>query len=181
MFAQISAVNKQVATYVAATDYCKIFDEDMHSLYLLAFLLTADEDKAEKCFVGGLEACVEEVGVCLEDPRSSARRSIAKHAIQMISPAPVEGANDFFVSSMTASWGTRDPFAVIVSLCAFERFVFVMSILEGQSDEDCQSLLRCSRHDVVMARKGALRLLVATNSAQGFAQEAAYIWPGLLN
>jgi hypothetical protein len=44
------------------------------------------------------------------------------------------------------------PFDVILSLCVFERFVFVLSILEGQSDGDCLIVLRCSRREVVMAR-----------------------------
>jgi hypothetical protein len=30
-----------------------------------------------------------------------------------------------------------------MALNAFERFVFVMSILEGQSDDECSTLLRC--------------------------------------
>jgi hypothetical protein len=48
------------------------------------------------------------------------------------------------------------PFAAILSLAAFERFVFVMSTL---SDEECAILLRCSRRDVMMARMLALKRL----------------------
>jgi hypothetical protein len=43
-------------------------------------------------------------------------------------------------------------FLLLSTADAFERFVFVMSILEEQSDEDCAILLRCSRRDVMMAR-----------------------------
>jgi hypothetical protein len=181
MLRQEPAVNEIVTTYTAASDYCKIFEEEMHSLYLLAFLLTADKDKAERCFVGGLEECVERIGACLEGPRSWARRSIVKRAIGMVRPVPEEGASEFFVSAGRASSGTSNPFEVIVSLCAFERFVFVMSILERKSDEDCQSLLKCSRQDIVMARKAALRLLVEGNAGYGQSYEAINIWPGLLN
>lgn len=39
------------------------------------------------------------------------------------------------------------------SLRAFERFVCIMSVFEALSDEDCQSLLRCSRQEIVMAEK----------------------------
>jgi hypothetical protein len=38
-----------------------------------------------------------------------------------------------------------------------ERFVFVISILEEQSDEECAILLRCSRRDVMIARLLALK------------------------
>jgi hypothetical protein len=41
---------------------------------------------------------------------------------------------------------------LVESRLPFERFVFVMSILEGQSDEECATLLRCSRRDVMMVR-----------------------------
>jgi hypothetical protein len=41
-------------TYAAAADFGEVFTEEMHSLYLLSFLLTADKDKAEQCIVGGL-------------------------------------------------------------------------------------------------------------------------------
>lgn len=37
-------------------------------------------------------------------------------------------------------------------LGAFERFVFVMSILEGWSEQDCARNLSCSRLDVTIAR-----------------------------
>jgi hypothetical protein len=181
MLPQEPAVGGIVTTYAAANDYCKIFEEEMHSLYLLAFLLTADRDKAERCFVAGLEECVDRIGACSEGPRSWARRSIVQRAIRMVRPAPEEGANEFFVSAGRASSGTSNPFEVIVSLCAFERFVFVMSVLEGKSDEDCQSLLRCSRQEIVMARKAALSLLVAANSGYAQSHEAIHIWPGLLN
>ena len=50
-----------------------------------------------------------------------------------------------------------DPFGAILLLDAFDRFVFVMSILEEQSDEECAHLLRCSQRDVMIARLVALK------------------------
>ena len=43
------------AEYASRGDFCRIFDQQMNSLYLLSFLLTADREKAEQCFVSGLE------------------------------------------------------------------------------------------------------------------------------
>jgi len=37
---------------------------------------------------------------------------------------------------------------MLVALADFERFVFVMSVLEGYSDQDCSVLLGCSEQDV---------------------------------
>jgi hypothetical protein len=83
MLAQLQSVDESVMQYAAVTDFRKIFTEEMHSLYLLSFLLTADKDKAEQCFIGGLGECVEGIGC-------GARRAIIKQAILMMRPAPEE-------------------------------------------------------------------------------------------
>jgi DNA-directed RNA polymerase specialized sigma24 family protein len=153
-------VDGRAAPYRTGTDFCKIFAEEMNSLYLLAFLLTADSDKAEQCFVCALGECVEETGAFMEWAHSWARRTIIKQAIQMIMPAPERVDQVSFVSLNEASVsGKYNPMGAIVALSAFERFVFVMSILEDQSDEDCAILLGCSRRDVMIAREVALRRL----------------------
>ena len=46
--------------------------------------------------------------------------------------------------------------ALILRLEYFERFVFVMSVLERYSDQDCSVLLGCSRQDVGETRMRAL-------------------------
>jgi hypothetical protein len=52
-------------------------------------------------------------------------------------------------------------FARIVALNSFERFVFVMSILEKYSAQECSLLLGCSRRDVIDARTVAIRHLAS--------------------
>ena len=49
MLAQLESVDERVIQYATVTDFCEIFTEETHSLYLLSFLLTADKDKAERC------------------------------------------------------------------------------------------------------------------------------------
>jgi hypothetical protein len=56
-------------------------------------------------------------------------------------------------------------FARIVALNSFERFVFIMSILEKYSAQECSLLLGCSRRDVTKARIPALRHLASANIA----------------
>ena len=101
----------------------------------------------------------------------------------MFRAAAKEGADGFLINARCVTTaGTSNPFAVIVSLRAFERFVFVMSVLEGQSDEDCQRLLRCSQQEVMMAREVALRLLTEAAPGCELGQEkGTYTWPQLLN
>ena len=181
MLPQVHSVGETATTWAGAADYYKIFDEQMNGLYLLAFLLTADEAKAEQCFVGGLEDCTRESGASTTGPLYRARRAIVRYAIEIIRPAPEQGISGNFSMDASVASGTSNPFAAIVSLGEFERFVFVMSILEGQPDEDCRSLLRCSRQEFVTARKLALGLFATTDLVYGCAQEEMNIWPGLLN
>jgi hypothetical protein len=175
-------VGETAPRYATATDYYRIFVEEMDSLYLLAFLLTADKDMAEQSVVRGLGECVERIGVFMDRARSWARRAIVKDAIRKIRPDPQKGANEFFGS--VATWdvvGVSNPFVFIASLRAFERFIFVMSVLEGQPDEDCQSLLSCSRRQVVTARKAAMKLFGAATGRFEFDHEGFFIWPSILN
>ena len=43
----------------------------------------------------------------------------------------------------------------VLGLKPFERFVYVMTVLEGYSDQDCSLLLGCARRDVLAARSRA--------------------------
>jgi hypothetical protein len=181
MSAQAQMGNKTVKTFSTTADFYRMFAEEMDSLYWLAFLLTADNNMAEQCFVGGLGEHVNQTHVPTERSRSWARRAIMEDAIRIIRPVPEKSANGCFVNVESPNVDTRIPFAVIVSLRAFERFVFVMSVLEGQSDEDCQSLLRCTRQELVMARNGALSLFVESSLGYERNGEASSIWPRLLN
>jgi hypothetical protein len=62
MLAQAQIVDEAVTPYAAAADFGEVFTEEMHSLHLLSFLLTADKDKAEQCFIGALGECLEGMG-----------------------------------------------------------------------------------------------------------------------
>src|ERR1700687_2903712 len=84
---------KQIARstpYASCKDFRQIFSEDMNSLYLLAFLLTGDREKAEQAFVCGLEDAVEGNPVFKEWARSWARRVIIQNAVRAINPRPAQ-------------------------------------------------------------------------------------------
>ena len=165
MLRPMDFVDERAIPYPTVTDFLKTFNEEMHSLYLLSFLLTADHDKAEQCLVSAMGECVEGIGVLVDWARSWTRGAVLKHAIQMIMPVP-EHTDCVSVISRKRSVAPAEnnPFATIVLLDAFERFVFVMSILEGQSEEECANLLRCSRRDVMIARVLAIKRQSSTDS-----------------
>jgi uncharacterized membrane protein YebE (DUF533 family) len=70
MLEPMHVVDERATPYATAADLFKTFTEEMHSLYLLSLLLTADNDKAERCFVSAMGECLEDSGVFLELTRS---------------------------------------------------------------------------------------------------------------
>jgi hypothetical protein len=95
----------------------------------------------------------------------------------MIMPAP-ERADDFSSTLLKGSgtFGKIKLFDAILGLNAFERFVYVMSVLEKQSDDDCSTLLKCSRRDVIIARALALERLANTYNTCDQPVEAGVAW-----
>ncbi len=153
-------VDERARSYPTVPDLFKTFSEEMHSLYVLSLLLTADNDKAEQCFVSAMGECAQGNAVFMEWARSWARRAVLKCAIQMIRPVPQHPDTLPFISlKAPATSAENNPFAAIVALGAFERFVFVMSVLERLSEQECAILLDCPRRDVLMARVLALKLV----------------------
>jgi len=75
-------------SYAVPQDFCRIFTEDQTALYLLSLLLTADSEKAERCFVAGLESSIQGNAVFKEWARSWSKRTIITNAVRMILPAP---------------------------------------------------------------------------------------------
>ena len=169
MLQPMQLVDERATRYATVTDFFATFNEEMHSLYLLAFLLTADHDKAEQCLVCSMGECAEWIGVFTDWAHLWSRRAVLKCAIQMIMPVP-EHADNVSISTLKASATSgedNDPFAPILLLDPFERFVFVMSTLEGQSDAECAVLLRCSRRDVMIARVLALKRQSSADALAG--------------
>ena len=80
------ASTKGSSTRTTRDDFCRIFTQDMKSLYLLSFLLTADHKRAEHCFAAGMEDCVAGNPVFKEWANAWSRRAIIKNAIRVVSP-----------------------------------------------------------------------------------------------
>jgi len=144
------------AAYATVDDFCRIFSEEMERLYLLALLLTADASKAEDCFVVGIGDIVEGNPVFREWAYSWARRTIIQNAIRMIEPAR---QNQTTPRATPATPEIHPRLSAVFKLNTLDRFVFVMSVLEGYSHQDCAILLGCSRQAVANARARALEHL----------------------
>ena len=147
------------AEYATHSDFCRIFAEDMSSLYLLSLLLTADQRRAEVCFASALGDCLNSGRVFKEWGRSWARRAVIQSAIRLAGPQLQRTQRESRSETRVPFSSGIEPLAPVTKLNPFERFVFVMSVLEGCSDQDCAVLLSCRRQQVVDARMRALQHL----------------------
>jgi hypothetical protein len=153
--------------YATHRDFCHIYLEQMNSLYLLSLLLTADSSKAEHCFLSGFHDCLSNRFVFKERASFWARRSIILQAIRLLRPRPND-KGELNKTKLLPSRGsvptevrTHPNFARIVELDPFERFVFIMSLLEKYSVHECSLLLGGFRGDVIRARTAAIRDLAS--------------------
>ena len=166
--------------YATCNDFRQIFTEDMAGLHLLAFLLTGDQDKAEECFVAGLEDSINGNAVFRQWARSWSKRAIIKRAIRMIAPMP---AAPRLGTAISADAGVSERDALISSVTALaplRRFVFVMAVLEGYSATECALLLSCPVKEVAAAREEALHEVSLRRNAAFIAPNQPITWKEFL-
>jgi DNA-directed RNA polymerase specialized sigma24 family protein len=145
------------ADFANHADFCDVFRNDTKPLYLLAFLLTANHKKSEKCFVDTIEEAFKKQAVFKDWARSWVRRSLIKNAIEIVSPSSPRKVEKRDVWSEQQPHTQREcEINAVTKLDPLERFIFVMSIVERHSNWDCALLLGCSKNDVAQVRMKAL-------------------------
>src|SRR5580704_12953391 len=126
----------------------KLLTDGMSGLYLLALLLTGNRKDARRCFVAGVAGCVDGNRVFKKWATSWARGIILRNAIRIRSPhggppgsegSVLRSATDHTLSNNDLRYGRL---ASVLVLGDFERFVFVLSVLERYTDGECSVLLR---------------------------------------
>jgi DNA-directed RNA polymerase specialized sigma24 family protein len=158
MFGIGKTPNPNTAQYAKSADFCRIFHKDMNRLYRLSLLLTGNQVAAEKCFVQGLSDSKESNQVFKEWAEAWALRTIVQNAIQVIHPRPADSMSSENVSDCDVTEPAE--IAAILELPAFDRFAYVLSVLEGYPLQECALLLNCTRGEVNSARMRALQEIV---------------------
>jgi hypothetical protein len=141
--------------YATCQDFLRVFDEDMRGLYQLSVLLTGDPEKAERCFVTGMEDCAKENRVFREWAHVWAKRVIVQNAIRELQPRPSHpDSSALAATAFSHKNGPIGHFNVdaVLGLADFERFVFVLCVLERYREHECALLLGCSASEVREAR-----------------------------
>lgn len=151
----------RAAAYANSDDFCRIFDENMNGLFLLAFLLTADHARAEQCFISSLEDAVEGNPVFREWAHSWCVRAIVQNAVRFVKARPGDASGSLRSNSEDSDYKAlpaerQTEISAVLGLEPFERIVYVMTVLEHHSDHECSLLLGCARRDVLPVRTRAL-------------------------
>ncbi len=155
--------------YATTEDFCRFFFENLDGLHQLAFLLTRDQKTAERCFVAGLEDCVNANNVFREWARSWAKRTIIHNAIRALRPHPKDASSSLSATvpvhggrTHIRGGGGHPEIDRVLALDDFERFVFVMSVLMHYSDHHCAFLLCRSPREIHEARVRAFQQIVGS-------------------
>ena len=152
--------------YATREDFLQIFDEDLNPLYQLSFLLTGDHQKGERCFAAGIEDCANENRVFREWARAWTKRVIVENAIRELKPRRSHSNWSSPPSVFSHNWQSSCPNGhfdadAVLGLADFERFVFVLCVLERYRENECARLLGCSCFQV---REACIRSIEALAS-----------------
>ena len=151
--------------YATCATFRKIFLDELHPLYLLAFLLIGNHVDAEECFVASFEDATRASSVFEGWERSWSKRCLIINAIRRVFPGRAGSLvrRDWCQANVQSEmpWIVK----AVSGLAPLHRFVFVMSILEHYSDSECALLLGCALRDVVEARIQALWQISGFDSA----------------
>jgi hypothetical protein len=160
---QIRAGKHTAGEYASREDICRVFAENLNSLYQLSLLLTGDDEKAEQCFVASLGDSIKANNVFKKLARHWAKRTIIENAIRALRPHP--GAAN---SPIPVAPQERSVMDNLLALGNFERFVFVMCVLERYSEQGCSALLSCSVEDIRRAGTKAFKQLTELSRTSHF-------------
>src|SRR5271170_7726844 len=147
--------------YARRGEFVSVFECERVELQRLALLLTANSEAAMRCLIRAFRECIASSSVSKEWVLSWARRMVIRNAISLVQ-CP-EGKS-FVNTNDDAHNGLigvsqDDPFGAIadakpiLDLPDFDRFVFVICVLERYSTRDCALLLGRSPQDVNEARR----------------------------
>ncbi len=164
--AHIQFREQQANLNARGEDVCRISSEDLNSLYQLSFLLTRDHERAERCFVVGLKNLIRGNRAFNQWAHAWAKRIVIENAIHEVNPQPRVAHS--YSSAIVFPYGARlltppgghFELEAILALEDFERFVFVMSVLDHYSEQDCALFLDCSVLEIRATRTRALEKLI---------------------
>jgi DNA-directed RNA polymerase specialized sigma24 family protein len=147
--------------YARKEDFVEVFECERAGLQRLALLLTANSQAANRCLIRAIRESIASSSVSKKWVLSWIRRVVIRSAISLVMRPKGQSfvnrnddADDGLVAfspqdSLDAIAGSES----ILGLPEFERFVFVICVLECYSIHDCALLLGKSPRDIIEARQ----------------------------
>jgi hypothetical protein len=142
--------------YVSKEEFVGVFESEQVGLQRLALLLTANSDAAAQCLSLALEQCLATSFVFKGWALSWMRRAVIRSAISLVrgpgQPLFIR-ANGDAERALTTYPESELLVPVanaqrILGFSQFDRFVFVICVLERYSRHDCAALLGRSLRDI---------------------------------
>jgi hypothetical protein len=135
--------------YARKDEFVSVFDCEREGLQRLALLLTANPEAAKRCLIRAFRECIASSSVSKGWILSWTRRVVIRNAVVLVMDPGDQsffGTNDDADNGLIAispddSVGAFAESESILALPAFERFVFVICVLERYSIHDCALLL----------------------------------------
>ena len=142
--------------YVSREEFVDVFESEQAGLQRLALLLTGNSDAAAQCLSLASEQCLATSCVFKGWALTWVRRAVIRNAISLVigpgQPLFVEAKGDAEKGLTIYPEGELSgPVANdqrILGFSQFDRFVFVICVIERYSVHDCAVLLRRSLRDV---------------------------------
>lgn len=159
-----------------AAEFAEAWLDEITNLYLLSFLLTADKVLAEQCFSDAMTDYIGGSRGLTDWSNGPGKAAVIRRAYQVIRPMPKRVHSWSFVpGARPLLSAANQPFSAITLLGAFERFVFVLSTLEGYADEVCAALLECELADIAESRDLANKLVAALELDEELPRDSAVL------
>ena len=147
--------------YAGKDEFVSAFESKKTTLYRLALSLTTKPKEAERCLILALRECISSSSVSKDWAYKWSRRVVIRTAIRLVMDSNALSSAEASAEAGTAltALSTEDlpdptvTFQAILALPDFDRFVFVICILERYSVHECALLLDKSPKDVNDAKK----------------------------
>jgi hypothetical protein len=159
--------HSSVVEYATAEDFQRLLASEMVDLFRLAFLLTADAEKAERCVIVTMRECLATVDVFKTWLPVWTRNALIRNGIRIVtgiphcSPDKTRRPGPRPAIHHSRDVGASDDSAGLLQMSDFDRLVYVICALERYPSRDCAALLGRSRQEVRDAQNRALRQIVA--------------------
>lgn len=151
---------------LTAAEYWELVKVEINALYLFSFQLTADKEKAGRCLDQAMDESADGVDDFLDWAHTRGRDAVLGHAIRIMKPSRETAQERVDLPGRPQHPTGHRTFGLIATLPTFERFVFVLTRIDGLSDANCAALLDTTSWEVIIARELADHIL-AENEGRG--------------